>query len=137
MLKFDMNDFSDMFEMARSPQQADPVDETPTFSDPTFHEQVEDQPDQGLNGRNLQEDLNRQAETDDLSIQFHAEDVSPVKGQPKRRSSRPVSSAIKTGRTSAPTLSDDAALKQAVDLVKKLGTDKVRELCDVIDCVSQ
>ena len=37
----------------------------------------------------------------------------------------------------APTLSADEAIKQAVDLVKKIGTDRVRELCDVIDCVSQ
>jgi hypothetical protein len=137
MLKFDMTDSSDMFEMSRSPQQPDPLDETPTFPEPASHEQDEGKPDWGLNSRIVEEDLNHQAEADDLGIQSTARDISTVKGQRKRGSNGPISRAIKNGRTSVPTLSADEAIKQAVDLVKKIGTDRVRELCDVIDCVSQ
>jgi hypothetical protein len=127
-----------MFEMAWPPQQPDPMEETPTFPEAATHEQAEAKPEWSLNSRIVHED---QAEADDMGIQSTTQDISNVKAQRRRKNTGPGSPAIKNNRASkagsAPTLSEDVAIKQTVDLVKKLGTDKVRELCDVIDCVSE
>jgi hypothetical protein len=38
---------------------------------------------------------------------------------------------------SVPTRSTDAAIKRAVELVKKIGTAKARELCDLLDSAAE
>ncbi len=143
MRKFDFNDdSSEMFGTGRSPKQPDPLDETPTF--PEHHDEGEAKPERGLKRRMIREGLqtfgtmtpqdladylNQQADVDGLGIQFTAQDINAVKAKLKRGSRSPGSPAT--------TLSTDAAIKRAVELVKKIGTAKVRELCDLLDSAAE